>query len=432
MLRERVDQLERGSTLSLAAAAIVSDSVIEAAQQRRAAPSVRTIRAFFGELAARRVGPRGAPASAGSGVDAQATEQQATPAAVAPDSGSSGQHDYGAEVPADIPSDAGAAALASTTHDSADAKPASSVPEVAVSEPTTPHSEPAGSDAAFGESAYQEPYSGEFGASALLTSPDVGGSAESPRTSVSGTEPLVTRPSGGTDLSLLAGMGAAEYDVTAYDAGDMSSLAPATTDAESKMSEPVSEAAPTAGAAAAVDTAAAETSVEGSKAAPETPLAASAEPVSSPGTGAALGSEAEPPSAAGSGDRPSRAAMQTGSVNVLFPQRVAGPDEEAAAALAGAFGGPSPHAQSPVVGRAARPAAQELSLDRVFRETAAPAEPRREAGAFSFDQFFGDTPPGLQPGAPSASDAAVPGEASDVASADAEQFTSWLSGLKKK
>jgi Meckel syndrome type 1 protein len=249
-------------------------------------------------------------------------------------------------------------------------------------------------------------------------------------------------------------MGAAEYDVTAYDAGDMSSMssilsvpAPtpaagvpsvasatraATTEAESKAPAPVTDAASAADAAAAVDAPAAETTPQGSNAATDTPTAASAEPASPPGNGAALGTEAETPSAGGAGERPSRAAMQTGSVNVLFPQRVAGPDEAAAAALAGAFGGPSPRAESPVVGRAARPAAQELSLDRVFRETAAPIEPRREAGAFSFDQFFGDTPPGLQPGAPPAPDAAAPSEASDVTSADAEQFSSWLSGLKKK
>jgi len=53
-LRDRVEQLERGARSSVGVAAI-SDDVIEAARTRQAAPRVRTARALFGALAARRV-----------------------------------------------------------------------------------------------------------------------------------------------------------------------------------------------------------------------------------------------------------------------------------------------------------------------------------------------------------------------------------------
>jgi hypothetical protein len=149
--------------------------------------------------------------------------------------------------------------------------------------------------------------------------------------------------------------------------------------------------------------------------------------------------------------------MQTGSVNVLFPERqVSAPDEAAAAALSSAFGGPSfqpeidpsapagvkaePTAQSRTetatdvsgASGAARPALNELSLDSVFRESAAsPPDPRREPSAFSFDQFFGETPPAAASGCSSGADSLL-ADSLDVGSADAEQFSNWLSGLKKK
>jgi hypothetical protein len=129
--------------------------------------------------------------------------------------------------------------------------------------------------------------------------------------------------------------------------------------------------------------------------------------------------------------------MQTGSVNVLFPQHpVSAPDEAAAATLSSAFGGPSftaePKPDAPTASSAARPALNELSLDSVFRESpAATPEPRRESTAFSFDQFFGDTPPAAPSGGASGADSLL-GDSLDVGSADAEQFSNWLSGLKKK
>jgi hypothetical protein len=148
--------------------------------------------------------------------------------------------------------------------------------------------------------------------------------------------------------------------------------------------------------------------------------------------------------------------MQTGSVNVLFPERpISAPDEAAAAALSSAFGGPSfqpevspasasakeepkpesnAEAKNDVSGasRSARPALNELSLDSVFREApAASPDPRREPSAFSFDQFFGETPPAAASGNTSGTDSLL-GDSLDVGSADAEQFSNWLSGLKKK
>ena len=52
-LRERVEQLERGSRSSVSMAAI-SDEVIESARARAGAPVIRTIRSFLGSIAARR------------------------------------------------------------------------------------------------------------------------------------------------------------------------------------------------------------------------------------------------------------------------------------------------------------------------------------------------------------------------------------------
>jgi hypothetical protein len=135
-----------------------------------------------------------------------------------------------------------------------------------------------------------------------------------------------------------------------------------------------------------------------------------------------------------------RKPMQTGSVNVLFPQDAVRPtDETAAATLSSAFGGPTQTGAASVTGRPARPASNELSLDSIFRESPPPTEPRREASAFSFDQFFTDAAgptsgsgsavpsPGAAPPRDSTSDAS----GADTLS-DAEQFSNWLAGLKKK
>jgi hypothetical protein len=126
--------------------------------------------------------------------------------------------------------------------------------------------------------------------------------------------------------------------------------------------------------------------------------------------------------------------MQTGSVNVLFPQQtIAASDEDAASRLSDAFGGPSASAAVPSR-QPTRPASNELSLDNIFRESGPSPEPQRQPSAFSFDRFFTENPavPAAQaPEQPSASDG-VSSEAVDPMAADAEQFSNWLAGLKKK
>ncbi len=152
-----------------------------------------------------------------------------------------------------------------------------------------------------------------------------------------------------------------------------------------------------------------------------------------------------------------RRMMQTGSVNVLFAEQrgVESGDEAAAATLSSAFGGPSSSPQSGAgetaapSAPAARPARDELSLDRIFRDddtetygSSAPssADVERAASAFSFDQFFGEEAPGLQQASGSSDASHGEGDAagtnpngvSDDFGLEAEQFTDWLSGLKKK
>jgi len=115
------------------------------------------------------------------------------------------------------------------------------------------------------------------------------------------------------------------------------------------------------------------------------------------------------------------------SVNGLFAgSNVAASDDAAASTLAGAFGGTQPEA--PQEERAVRPAKNELSLDTVFRESPGEANPtRRESSAFSFDQFFGS-----DANADNVSPIEGANGNDDSAGNETEQFSSWLSGLKKK
>lgn len=78
--------------------------------------------------------------------------------------------------------------------------------------------------------------------------------------------------------------------------------------------------------------------------------------------------------------------------------------------------------EQPLPGRPATPAANELSLDHVFRH----ATPASGSG-FSFDQFFSQQ--AHQDVA--ASDAEPPGEAGAGQGDDIQQFNAWLEGLKK-
>jgi hypothetical protein len=150
----------------------------------------------------------------------------------------------------------------------------------------------------------------------------------------------------------------------------------------------------------------------------------------------------------------------SGPVDTLFGDgAVPSRDEAAASALASAFGGDAasttngggqgrgtPAASTPrqptdEMGRvtgsqtaATRPAGSELSLDHVFRETPRRgSEKRREAPAFSFDQFFSDGAGKRgtteMPATPTPSEGSSP---SGDEGADIEQFNAWLEGLKKK
>ncbi len=159
---------------------------------------------------------------------------------------------------------------------------------------------------------------------------------------------------------------------------------------------------------------------------PAIPLAADSR---EPGGDWGSGSEGEASGDGGStGTVAERQPMQTGSVDILFSEPPAPESEHAAATLSSAFGGPThvAAAQPPLApARPPKPPA-ELSLDQIFGESATAEPSRREPGAFSFDQFFrdGTTSPG---GSPS------DGGAESLESAsDAEQFSSWLAGLKKK
>jgi hypothetical protein len=83
-------------------------------------------------------------------------------------------------------------------------------------------------------------------------------------------------------------------------------------------------------------------------------------------------------------------------------------------------------APSSIRGRPSTPAANELSLDHVFRH-ATPATGAGKQSSFSFDQFFSQQ--AQQDVA--ASDAEPSSEANAGLSDDIQQFNAWLEGLKK-
>lgn len=94
-LRDRVEQLERGSRSSVSMASI-SDDVIESARARAGAPVIRTIRSFLGSIAARRA-PRATEHDPGD-VPAMPDEGQSPWAAAAePPAGELGSFDLGLE-----------------------------------------------------------------------------------------------------------------------------------------------------------------------------------------------------------------------------------------------------------------------------------------------------------------------------------------------
>jgi hypothetical protein len=111
-----------------------------------------------------------------------------------------------------------------------------------------------------------------------------------------------------------------------------------------------------------------------------------------------------------------------GTIDALFgagsDDDALGDDLVAADTLAQAFA-PEPDS-GPMRGQPTREAANELSLDTVFRQPTPAHAGDRASGGFSFDQFFAgersdDMGPGAEPGDPD----------------DLEQFNAWLNGLKK-
>jgi len=110
-----------------------------------------------------------------------------------------------------------------------------------------------------------------------------------------------------------------------------------------------------------------------------------------------------------------------GTLDALFDEGDALSDDLVAAdTLAQAF---APETErDPLVGRPAREASGELSLDRVFRQPTPAHAGEASAGGFSFDQFFaGESTDDSEAGA-----AGKPADDDDI-----EQFNAWLNGLKK-
>jgi tetratricopeptide (TPR) repeat protein len=435
-LAERMEQLRLESAATPLGAGAPASAGFEAPPLAHVAPSHQSVREFFSELALRRPkvraeSPAPEPAvvadepvvAAASG---EAAEVVPTAVATVPGEPTTPVDATAEEVKAEPAREETVQALPSEAEAPA-VSPAAEGP-AAASEPDDIKHLPRDLDIGFTDESYHETYSAEFGASALaIPNSDTGDS----RTSDS----LVMRPSGEADAFSLLGFGSSsestEFDVTAFE----SSGIPASVRDSPGLADVASPAgaAPSAGDAASEDATgegtgpAAEVSPAPVAEAPRAEKPRVEEPPAAPDIAAMT--------------QPSREAMQTGSVNVLFPQHpISAPDEAAAAALSNAFGGPSFAAEpkpdvkpdAPMGSGAARPALNELSLDSVFRESpAATPDPRREATAFSFDQFFGDTPPAAPSGGASGADSLL-GDSLDVGSADAEQFSNWLSGLKKK
>jgi hypothetical protein len=110
-----------------------------------------------------------------------------------------------------------------------------------------------------------------------------------------------------------------------------------------------------------------------------------------------------------------------GTIDALFDEGDAlGDDLVAADTLAQAF---APETErDPLVGRPAREASNELSLDRVFRQPTPAHAGEASTGGFSFDQFFA----GERTEDSEADDTGKPADDDDI-----EQFNAWLNGLKK-
>jgi tetratricopeptide (TPR) repeat protein len=400
-LRDRVEQIERDVRPSADVVSATRDSVVglEVDTPQSIQPSAR---AFFAVLAQRRVRHDHGPSDdSPSGEESPDREHHEQPPSAISSPPSVDVHEAASspEIPAAIPEvrDVPAEEQSPPTRDYPGAREMESDVAAAATEQHHHHEQPA---AAHEESA---------GPSAGRDAPRRDSLAlehiEYPETSLGSTGQAV------------------DFDVVAYEASEVVEAPPAENGRAMGTGAGTGEAEGSGGAVP----------VEGTTAAPSVP--ASAEPVRPEAD--ALHDAREEPVDGGNGVAPAaspRKPMQTGSVNVLFPQQsIAASDEAAAATLSDAFGGPSPSAAVPPR-EAPRPAANELSLDSIFRESSPPQEPQRQPTAFSFDRFFTDSSTAPASGVteqPPASDTATP-EGADPMAADAEQFSNWLAGLKKK
>ena len=353
-LRERVTQLESGSRSSVSVAS-VSDSVIDAAHERRNAPATRSVRSFFGGLAARRVvaahaAPEHAAADHVEAAHAEAAHAEAAHAEPA---------HMGAEPHVEAPRHVeaeqhveAASHVEPEPHVEAEPTPPEAPAEVvaeAVPEPVAEHkaepdsdSDEAFSDDAFGESAFTGSFTPRA-SGGILAKEDYG------------SDSLVSRVTEEVDVFGLP--------------------------VRTEKSEPEPEA-----------------------------QASAPEPVTAPAA-------------------PRNSGQTDASVNGLFSGSTVAPTDDAAAStLAGAFGGAQP--AEPPQESAVRPAKTELSLDSVFRESPSDSGPtRRESSAFSFDQFFGSDANAENV---SPIEGVTNNNNDDSSGVETEQFSSWLSGLKKK
>ncbi len=444
-LAERMEQLRRESAAGPARQVAQPDGAFDAVPAAHSVIDHRSVREFFNELALRQPKVRAeAPGQATAAAASHAAREQEIPAAVAPEE-SKAAPDAGdvSAVSAGEPVVAAEAleqsAEAPPREESRGAPP-NATPVGAEDAPDDVKHLPHELDIGFSDASYHETYSAEFGASGLaVPDDDAVDNARIESGLLDEDDSFVVRSSGEADPFALFGFSSAdessEFGVMAFDASTVPA-SPGEPSAASQRSDP-DHPDPVVAADAAES------------------LQQEAAPVA--------GSSGDDDASGGAESAPSdetaarRAAMQTGSVNVLFPERpVSAPDEAAAATLSSAFGGPSfqpdlnaaPAADARTEGKtgddagakndvsgasgSARPARNELSLDSVFRESPpAPPDTRREPSAFSFDQFFGETPPAAASGSASGTDSLL-GDSLDVGSADAEQFSNWLSGLKKK
>jgi tetratricopeptide (TPR) repeat protein len=370
-LRERVAQLESGSRSSMSMAE-VSDSVIDAANDRRSAPSARTVRSFFSGLAARRV----------------VTHHEAAPASQAPTDVE--QHtEFEAEPVHAEPVHAEPVRTEAVESESVPAEPGHAEPV---------HAEPVHAEPVHAEPVHAEPVHSETIHTEAI-------SAEPPAE----VGPPPAPPAHHDDVH---GYSDEAFSDDAFGANAFTSTFKPRTSSGVIAREDFSSESLVSRVTEELDVFGLPLRTEQSEPQPdvETPPAAPPAPASS--------HEAAP--------------ATEGSMNGLFAgSSIAPTDDAAASTLAGAFGGleTPPAEPAPERGGAARPAATELSLDSVFREGPGSGESgRRESSAFSFDQFFGSD-------ANAENVSPIEGTAgsdADSAGVETEQFSSWLSGLKKK